>query len=256
MKPEPIKKGLPLMEVKDLEQTLVLIKPDALKNSLTGYVISMLSEFHTGLRFAGAKIVRVTEMLAGEHYAEHKGKLFFPSLINYITGCVHYPDEPDKRRVVALVYQGQGAILKIRELAGPTNPHIAREKKPGSVRALGTVVTIRDTDGQMIGERMDNLIHASATVPEAEREIKLWFKPNDIPPSMRIYPTLICEEHFYFKDNKLYMKHEAGSVCLLAPGDAVWKSDLEALHLLYQGKQAHCTLQAVAAKYMINEERE
>jgi nucleoside diphosphate kinase len=134
------------METKEMEQTLVLIKPDALKNSLTGYVISQLSEFHTGLRFAGAKIVQVSEMLAEEHYAEHKGKLFFPSLINYITGCVHYPEDPGKRRVVALVYQGPGAIQKIRDIAGPTNPHIAREKKPGTVRALGTVVTIRDTD--------------------------------------------------------------------------------------------------------------
>ena len=59
-------------------QTLVLIKPDALKNSLTGYVLSQLSEFHTHLRFAGTKVVRVTEMLAEEHYAEHKGKPFFP----------------------------------------------------------------------------------------------------------------------------------------------------------------------------------
>jgi len=244
------------MESRESEQTLVLIKPDALKNSLTGYVISQLSEFHTGLRFAGAKIVRVSVMLAEEHYAEHKGKLFFLSLINYLTGSVHYPEEPDKRRVVALLYQGKDAIQKIRNIAGPTNPHIAREKKPGSVRALGTVVTLRDTDGQVIGERMDNLIHASATVSDAEREIKLWFKPNDIPPSMRVYPTLMCEEHFYFREGRLYVKHETGSVCLLAPGDAVWKSDLEALHAMHQGRPAACTLQSVAAKYMINEERE
>ena len=52
------------MDNKELEQTLVLIKPDALKNSLTGYVLSMLSEFHSGLRFAGAKIVHVSRMLA------------------------------------------------------------------------------------------------------------------------------------------------------------------------------------------------
>ena len=62
------------MDNKKLEQTLVLIKPDALKNSLTGYVLSQLSEFHTGLRFAGAKIVNVSTMLADEHYAEHRGK--------------------------------------------------------------------------------------------------------------------------------------------------------------------------------------
>ncbi len=244
------------MQEKDLEQTLVLIKPDALKNSLTGYVLSQLSEFHTGLRFAGAKIVQVSKMLAEEHYAEHRGKLFFPALLEYITGCVHYPDAPTLRRVVAFVYQGPGAIQKIRDLAGPTNPHVAREKKPGCVRALGTLVVLKSPDGQTIGERMDNLIHASATAPEAEREIKLWFKPNDIPPSMREYKSVQCEEHFYFRDGRLYRKHEPGSVCLLAPGDAVWTTDLEALHEITEGKEAHCTLQAVAAKYLINETRE
>ena len=55
------------MTDKNLEQTLVLIKPDALKNSLTGYVLSQFSEFHTGLRLAAAKIVHVSKMLAEEH---------------------------------------------------------------------------------------------------------------------------------------------------------------------------------------------
>jgi len=81
------------MKEENLEQTLVLIKPDALKNSLTGYVLSQLSEYHTGLRFAGAKIVQVSSMLAEEHYEEHKGKVFFPSLLEYIMGVVHYPNE-------------------------------------------------------------------------------------------------------------------------------------------------------------------
>ncbi len=69
------------MHGNELDQTLVLIKPDALKNSLTGYVLSQLSEFHTGLRFAGTKVVHVTKILAEEHYAEHHEKVFFPSLI-------------------------------------------------------------------------------------------------------------------------------------------------------------------------------
>ncbi|MDA8434320.1 MAG: hypothetical protein M0Z60_15355, partial [Nitrospiraceae bacterium] len=97
-----------------MEQTLVLIKPDALKNSLTGYVLSLLSEFHTGLRFAGAKIVHVNRMLAEEHYAEHRGKIFYPSLIEYIMGRLHYHDEPRKRRVIAFVYQGTDATKKMR----------------------------------------------------------------------------------------------------------------------------------------------
>src|SRR5512137_2658042 len=107
------------MESKDLEQTLVLIKPDALKNSLTGYVLSLLSEFHTGLRFAATKIVCVHKMLAEEHYAEHLGKPFYAPLLEYIMGVSHYPDQPQKRRVIAIVYQGAGAVKKIREIAGP-----------------------------------------------------------------------------------------------------------------------------------------
>jgi nucleoside-diphosphate kinase len=243
------------MDNKEFEQTLVLIKPDALKNSLTGYVLSQLSEFHTGLRFAGAKIVQVSKMLADEHYAEHRGKIFFPSLLDYIMGLIHYPDEPWKHRVIAIVYQGPDATKKVRDIAGPTNPHIARDKKPGCIRALGTVVSIKEAGGNVIGERMDNLIHASATDSEAEREIKLWFKPDDIPPLMHAYPTEVSDDHYYFKDNKLYMTREPGNICFLVPGDVAWKSDLETLRLLYQGLPAHCSLEAVVAKYLINKKR-
>lgn len=240
------------MSTEEFEQTLVLIKPDALKNSLTGYVLSLLSEFHTGLRFAGAKIVHVSKMLAEEHYAEHRGKVFYPSLIDYIMGRLHYPDLPHKRRVIAFVYQGPDATQKMRDICGPTNPHVARETRPGCVRSLGTIVPIKDAEGKIIGDRMDNLIHASATDAEAEREIKLWFQPVDIPPAMRVYPTEINEEHYYCKDSKLFVTQESGSVSLLAPGDIAWKSDLDTLRLLHKGESAPQTLEAVAAKYLIN----
>jgi len=241
------------MRIKEMEQTLVLIKPDALKNSLTGYVLSQLSEFHTGLRFAGAKIVHVSRMLAEEHYTEHRGKVFYPSLIEYIMGLLHYPDEPDRRRVIALVYQGQDAVKKIRGICGPTNPHFARETKPGCIRALGTVVPLKDTVGNEIGKRMDNLIHASATDNEAEREVKLWFRPSDFPPFMRSYPTVInAENHYYFKNGNLHITHEPGSACLISPGDVVWKSDFDALSLLSKGGHAAFSLEAIAAKYLMN----
>src|SRR5512135_285658 len=244
------------MAREEFEQTLVLIKPDALKNSLTGYVLSLLSEFHTGLRFAGAKIVHVSRMLAEEHYAEHRGKIFYPSLIEYIMGRLHYSDEPRKRRVIAFVYQGPEATGRMREICGPTNPHVARETRPGCVRSLGTIVPIKDGQGKVIGDRMDNLIHASATNAEAEREIKLWFRPVDIPPSMRTYHTEINEKHYYIKDRTLYLTHEPGSVCLLAPGDIVWNTDLDALRNLHRGEAAAVTLEAVAAKYLINVHQE
>jgi len=242
-----------MLKKEDNEQTLVLIKPDALKNSLTGYILSQLSEYHTGLRYAGAKIVHVSTMLAEEHYAEHKGKVFFPSLIQYITGVLHYAEpEAWKRRVKAFVFSGPNAIKVIRHICGPTNPHEAREKNPGCIRALGTVVPLKDEAGNVIGQRMDNLIHASANEADAEREIKLWFKPSDIPPALHRYETVISNEHFYYHEGKLYNKHLQGSICLVAPGDRVWKTDYEALCDLLKGKETTITLNAVAAKYLIN----
>jgi nucleoside-diphosphate kinase len=240
------------MHEEEIEQTLVLIKPDALKNSVTGFLLSQLSEFHTGSRFAAAKIVQVSRMLAEQHYAAHRGKAFYAALIEYIMGYAHYPNDPDKRRVIAIVYRGPGVLQKIRDVAGPTNPHVAREEKPGCIRALGTIVPIKEADGHIISERLDNLIHASATKPEAEIEIKLWFKPCDIPPAMRAYPTVVCEEHYYLKDGKLRDAYEPGSVCLFAPGDVVWESDLEVLRSASRSAPGTVNLDAVIAKYLIN----
>ncbi len=236
----------------DLEQSLVLIKPDALKNSLTGYILSQLSEFHTGLHYSGAKILHVSRMLAEEHYAEHRGKVFYPSLLENITGKIHYPNNPSMQRVIAIVYQGSDAIKKIRKLVGPTNPHEARTAKPGCIRSLGTVVPIYDDKGKAIGDRMENLIHASANHDDAEREIKLWFQPIDIPPLMRAYPTEVNDEYFYYKDNKLYITQEPESFCFLVPEDIAWTSDLEMLRKLKQGESISCSLESIVAKYLIN----
>ncbi|MDD5063828.1 MAG: nucleoside-diphosphate kinase [Phycisphaerae bacterium] len=241
------------MGKEQLEQTLVLIKPDALKNSITGFIFSQFSEFHTGARFAATKVVNVNRFLAEEHYAEHKGKVFYEPLLEYITGASHYPEQEKwKRRVIAIVFQGRGVLEKIRSIAGPTDPHEAREKRPGCIRALGTMVPIRDADGNVIGSRMDNLIHTSATFADAEREIKLWFLPHDIPPLMRAYPTEVCSTYYYYKDGRLYDVYEPGSSFLLAPGDVVWKSDLEILHAYARGEPGRDRLNTVVAKYLIN----
>jgi len=238
-----------------LEQTLVLIKPDALKNSSTGYILSTLSEFHTGLHLCGAKVVNVSKMTAEEHYAEHREKNFFPELLEYIMGRIHYADEPMKQRVIAIVYQGPDAIRKIRAIVGPTNPLDARVKKPGCIRALGTVVPLKDAEDNVIGERMDNLIHASAIDDDAEREIKLWFKPNDIPPLMHAYPTELSKDFYYLKENRLFTTYEPDCICILASGDIAWKSDLETLQQLSKGIQPSVSLESVVAKYLTNEDR-
>jgi nucleoside-diphosphate kinase len=241
------------MSTEHLEQTLVLIKPDALKNSITGFILSQLSEFHTGSRFAAAKIVNVNRFLAEEHYAEHKGKAFYESLLEYIMGLSHYPEEVKwKRRVIAIVYQGPDVMRTVRKMAGPTNPHQARDERPGCLRALGTMVPVLDAEGNVIDHRMDNLVHASASLEDAEREIKLWFLPHDIPPLMRAYPTEICDTHYYYKNGRLHNTHESESIFLLAPGDVAWKTDLEVLQRYAQGEPTPISLGSVVAKYMIN----
>ena len=241
------------MDKKQLEQVLVLIKPDALKNSITGFLFSQLSEVHTGARFAATKVVNVSRLLAEEHYAEHKGKTFYEPVIDYIMGKAHYPDQDKwKRRVIAIVYQGPDVLNVIRSTVGPTNPHQARDEKPGCIRALGTLVPVKDAEGNVIDNRIDNLIHASAETTEAEREIKLWFVPHDFPPLMRAYETEICTTHYYYKDGRLYDVYEPGSVFLLAPGDVVWKSDLAILQSYARNEPVEDRLNAVVAKYLIN----
>jgi len=100
---------------------------------------------------------------------------------------------------------------------------------------------------------MDNLIHASANDSDAEREIKLWFKPNDIPPFMHSYPTEASRDFYFFRENKLCLKEEPGSRCFIVPGETAWKSDLETLRLQQQGVPASNSFESVVAKYLINE---
>jgi nucleoside-diphosphate kinase len=244
------------MAKQNLESSLILIKPDALKNSLTGYILSQFSEFHTGLRFAALKVVSVNLAVAEEHYAEHKGKFFYPSLLQYIRGYLHYPDDPSKRRVIAILYRGPNAIKNIREICGNTNPHEARQQRPGCIRALGTVIPLYDEKGKFIGERSDNLIHASANPQDAEREIKLWFLPTDIPPIMRSFPTETSKDYFYYKNNAISSTYTPGSFCFIAPGDVVWKSDLKVLRQIKNGSKQDYSANAVTAKYLINREIE
>jgi len=145
------------------EKTLVLIKPDAVARGLVGNIISDLDR--TGLRMIGLKIVKVKKELAEEHYHEHNGKPFFQNLISYLTGKLH-----NDAKVIAIVYEGENAIKKIRELAGETNPEKADFK------------SLRSKYGRIHSETksFENAIHASDSVENANREIALWFKKDEI----------------------------------------------------------------------------
>lgn len=156
-----------------IQQTLVLIKPDGLKKSLTGNVLTRLSE--TKLDIVAAKIVTVSRELAEAHYVSLKDKPFFPELIKYIMGEYH------KKKVMALVYWGENAIDKVRQICGATNPE---EADPVSIRGAYGRITTKGV--------YENVIHASTNMEEAEREIKLWFQPDDI--IVNLYPTKITKK--------------------------------------------------------------
>lgn len=156
-----------------IEQTLVLIKPDGLVKSLTGNILTRLSE--SKLEIVAAKIVRVSKDLAERHYANMKDKPFFKELIKYIMGEIH-----DRKKVMAMVYWGEDAIKKVRELAGATNPE---EADPVSIRGQYGRITTKGL--------YENVMHASTNKEEAEREIKLWFKPDEI--IVDLYPTKIAK---------------------------------------------------------------
>jgi len=151
------------------QQTLILIKPDGLKKSLTGNVLTRLSE--TKLEIVAAKMVRVSRELAEEHYKHMKDKPFFGELIKYIQGKLH-----DRHKVMAMVYWGEDAISKVREICGSTNPEEAES------------TSIRGSFGRITTKGIyENVLHASTNKEEAEREIKLWFEPDEI--IVDLYPT-------------------------------------------------------------------
>jgi hypothetical protein len=117
------------------------------------------------------------------------------------------------------------------------------------------MVDVKDAQGNVIDKRIDNLIHASSSESDAEREIKLWFKPNDFPPLMRAYATEESDLLLYYHEGKVSDDYVKGAICLVAPGDLAWKSDLDALRLIKAGKESPVPLDAIAAKYLINESR-
>jgi nucleoside-diphosphate kinase len=154
------------------EASLILVKPDGLVKSLTGNIITALSE--TKLKIIGAKVVSVKRELAEQHYnqlKEEKGDEIFEAVLKYIQGEYH------TNRVLALVYYGEDAVNKIRAIAGATNPEKA---DPTTIR--GKYGRIHSGTGVF-----ENVIHASDTPENGKREIQLWFTPEELVKD--IYPV-------------------------------------------------------------------
>lgn len=136
-----------------MEQTLVLVKPDAVQRGLMGEIIRRLEQ--RGLRMAACKFLQVSPELAQQHYAVHQGKPFYDGLVKYIVSAP----------VMAMVWEGPNAVAAVRQTMGATRP---TEAAPG---------TIRHDFGLTVGR---NLTHASDSPENGQKEVALWFRPEEL----------------------------------------------------------------------------
>ncbi|ELP53058.1 nucleoside diphosphate kinase [Microcystis aeruginosa TAIHU98] len=130
-----------------------MIKPDGVQRNLVGEIIQRFEA--KGFTLVGLKMMQVSSELAEKHYAVHKERPFFPSLVDFITSSP----------VVAMVWQGEGVIASARKIIGATNPLNA---EPG---------TIRGDFGISVGR---NLIHGSDGPDTAKDEVSLWFSDAEL----------------------------------------------------------------------------
>lgn len=150
-----------------MERTLVFVKPDGVQRGLVGEIIARLER--RGLRLVAAKFMAVSQELAEEHYAIHKGKPFYDGLIQYITSAP----------VMAMVWEGPGAVAAVRQTMGATRPY---EAAPGSVRHDFALEVGR------------NITHASDSPENGQKEIELWFKPEELVSWTRAIDTWVFED--------------------------------------------------------------
>jgi len=136
-----------------MQQTLSIIKPDAVKKGVIGKIIDRFES--NGLRIAAMKKIQLDEEKAGGFYAEHKERPFFGDLVEFMTSGP----------VVVMVLEGEDAIAKNRDLMGATNP---KEAEKGTIRAD-------------FAESIDaNAVHGSDSPESASREIKYFFSENEV----------------------------------------------------------------------------
>ncbi len=136
-----------------MQTTLIILKPDAVQRGLIGRIIARFEA--KGLRVVAGRFMQVSDELARRHYAEHEGKPFFDTLIQFITATP----------VMVLAIRGREAVSVCRNLIGKTDGAVA---EPGSIR------------GDMGISKSFNLVHGSDSPESAERELALWFKPDEL----------------------------------------------------------------------------
>ena len=136
-----------------MERTYLMVKPDGVQRGLCGEILSRFEK--KGLKIVGLKFMVISKEVAENHYGEHKGKPFFPSLISYITSGP----------VFAMVWEGENAVTICRNMMGKTKP---LESAPGTIRGDYCLVTGL------------NIIHGSDSPESAAREIGIFFKPEEL----------------------------------------------------------------------------
>lgn len=136
-----------------MERSLIILKPDAVQRGLVGPILTRLEQ--RGLKLVGLKLMQIDEELARKHYAEHEGKGFFNSLVEYITSGP----------VVVLAVAGENVIEMVRNMVGATNPLKAA---PGTIR------------GDLAVSIGRNLIHASDKPESGEREVQNFFQAGEL----------------------------------------------------------------------------
>ncbi len=138
-----------------MERTLVLAKPDAVRRGLVGDIIRRLE--NRTLRIKALKILQPSKELAERHYEAHRGKPFFEAAVNLIASGP----------VVAMLLEGENAIAVTRRMIGALDP---LEAESGTIRGDYTLSVL------------ENLVHAADSAESAEKEIAIWFQPEEILP--------------------------------------------------------------------------
>lgn len=151
------------------EPALAIIKPDGITKGLTGAVLTKFAQAE--LEIIALKITKSTRELAEQHYQHLKGQPFFNDVIAYLQGQGY-----KRKKLLAIIYYGEDAIKKCRKIAGDTNPE---EATPFSIRGSYGRITTKGL--------YENVVHVSSDKKESEREIKLWFEPEEI--TRPLYPT-------------------------------------------------------------------
>ena len=136
-----------------MQRTFAMVKPDGVRRGLVGEIISRFEK--RGIKVVALKLMQMTPEMAEEHYAEHKGKPFFPSVVEFITSGP----------VAAMVLEGENVVSIVRTMMGATDP---KDSAPGTIRSDYALTM------------SENIIHGSDSPDSASREIGLFFSEKEI----------------------------------------------------------------------------